>query len=166
MFSSGPQEGNGKANEFVRRVPWHKMLAVIDDMDLELRIGLFQHCRAIGSMGAIVAANNHQQRHPQIHQPLPQRRLALALLRRRFCGVRSRHESLKILADALRMPKRQFFRRDEFVMIKIFLQQFARVLDRRFGNRHAAFEPLLRLGAAILFARDRRAARGCRCPAR
>ena len=47
----------------MRRVPRHQMLAVIDDMDVELRPQFLEQGRALRRVGAVVAAVDHAQRH-------------------------------------------------------------------------------------------------------
>ena len=50
------------------------------------------------------------------------------------------------------MAKREFARRDQFMMVEIGLEQLARILHQRFFRRHTPFEARLRRGVAAFAA--------------
>src|SRR5579872_3345595 len=60
------EEGHGETDEVIRRIPRHKMLAIVDDVNPELRIDVLQHCGAVGGMRAVIAAEDHQHWYPHI----------------------------------------------------------------------------------------------------
>lgn len=118
------------------------MLAAGDDVDIELRKLLFQKVGAVGGLGAILAAEDQQQRLGDFGEALPHR--SLRLLHGRCLGLRTaRDEGLEGRTDAARVAERELIGGDQLVMEEVRLEELPRVFDGGLLGGHAALEALL-----------------------
>src|SRR5262249_35853406 len=66
------QERHAEAHQVIEGVPMHHMLAAVDNVEIDLWPQFFQQLGAFAGMGAVFTPEDHQQRHLQLRQPLPQ----------------------------------------------------------------------------------------------